>query len=201
MIAGLAWPLVTLAVLLAAIAVVAGPVRRAITRWGQSWTDGDAAQQANLLERQLKVDKGHLELEVDRATQAELIAVRQAALTVEAEAVRQAQPEATEARRKIIAAQAQAQADLAPEAARQALTGTRSEVIAMLGGAYKDYCEALGVHAWSLKSWLDDFDLNRLLGPAPSHFRQGEAEEDPVDEDPQDSEEEGERDGDVHISD
>jgi len=123
-----------------------GPLRRAVTQWGdahaKSAAERDAAAQRVLADvegdrHQLAIDRANIAAETER--ERARLAAETAQFETDRQAAGKALAEAVEARRQVLAARAKAEAGLAPEAARAALGSGRD--MGALGKAYAVYCQ------------------------------------------------------------
>ena len=160
--------------LMAFVAGILGPLRYAVTQWGDAHGKASDERMAQAALSLIGAETARHELAVRRENLAEETGREKARLAAEtaefetsAAAARECLPAAVEARQAALKARADAEAALAPEAARRALTATGGEVMQHLSEAYAAYCRTssdLNVEPHTFSNWAGR--LNWAGGPA-----------------------------------
>jgi hypothetical protein len=142
-----------------------GPLRRAMTRWGDSCGKSAAEREAKAaLDLAEAAEKRHSTDVHRRAVDAEVmmeearLGAGTAQYEADAEAARRSLPAAVAARQRALEARAEAEAQLAPELARKALDGSAAEQMASLSQAYAAYCRECDDRPWSFGQWIQGFE-------------------------------------------
>lgn len=161
----LAWAGALFVPLMTLVLGMLGPLRRAVTQWGNahvtSAAERDAAAQRVLADveadrHQLAVDRVNIAAHTER--ERARLAMETAQYETDAEAARRTLDDAAAARAKVLQARADAEAALAPEAARQALDAADGAVMANLTEAYAAYCANCPGTPWSWEQWIGEFE-------------------------------------------
>lgn len=143
-----------------------GPLRRALSQWGdahaKSAAERDAGVQtalADVAERRHKLAISQALLSEETGSERARLAAETAQYDTEREAAGNVLADAEAALRKVIAARAEAQAELAPEIARAGLKDSSAEMGA-LANAYAAYCQDCpsSVVPHGFGDWLGDFE-------------------------------------------
>jgi hypothetical protein len=142
-----------------------GPLRRALTRWGDSYEKSAAEREAKAaLDLAEAAEKRHSTDVHRRAVDAEVmmeearLGAGAAQYEADAEAARRSLSAAVAARQRALEARAEAEAALAPELARKALEDDRAGQMASLSQAYAAYCAACEDRPWSFGQWIQGFE-------------------------------------------
>jgi len=154
--------------LMAFVAGILGPLRHAVTQWGDAQGQASDERIAQAALSLAGAETARHELAVRRENLAEEAGREKARLAAEtaefetsAAAARECLPAAVEARKVQLQARADAEAALAPEAARKALDVTGGEVMQHLAKAYAAYCQAcadLNVTPHTFSCWAEGLD-------------------------------------------
>jgi hypothetical protein len=149
--------------LMAFVAGILGPLRYAVTQWGDAHGQASDERIAQAALSLADAETARHELAVRRENLAEEAGREKARLVAEtaefetsAAAARECLPAAIEARQAALKARADAEAALAPEAARKALNATGGEVMQHLSEAYAAYCRTssdLNVEPHTFSNW------------------------------------------------
>lgn len=154
--------------LMAFVAGILGPLRQAVTQWGDAHGQASDERIAQAALGLAGAETARHELAVRRENLAEEAGREKARLAAEtaefetsAAAARECLPAAVEARQVALKARADAEAALAPEAARKALDATDGEVMQHLSEAYAAYCQtcaSIRVTPSRLGTWAQGFN-------------------------------------------
>jgi hypothetical protein len=156
--------------LMAFVAGILGPLRHALTQWGDAHGQASDERMAQAALSLAGAETARHELAVRRENLAEEAGREKARLAAEtaefetsAAAARECLPAAVEARQAALKARADAETALAPEAARKALDADGG-VMQHLTSAYAAYCRAcadIGASPYRINHWIQGFEWPR----------------------------------------
>jgi hypothetical protein len=156
--------------LMAFVAGILGPLRYAVTQWGDAHGKASDERMAQAALSLAGAETARHELAVRRENLAEEAGREKARLAAEtaefetsAAAARECLPAAVEARKLQLQARADAEAALAPEAARKALDADGGGM-QHLTSAYAAYCQAcadIGASPYRFNHWIQGFEWPR----------------------------------------